>query len=67
MAGVMLATVFHARVRDSSKAEMTVTSHKGTKEWIRKIGGQLMATTAEEVSETDLDEQGRYVPEKKHT
>jgi hypothetical protein len=59
--------VYYARVRDSSRAEMTVTPHKGTAEWIDRIGGEKILDTVEEVNESDLDAQGRYVPERRRS
>ena len=62
-----MVTVYHARIKDSSRAEMTVTAHKRTVEAIKALGAELIPETKEEVSEAEIDGQGRYVPERGHS
>jgi hypothetical protein len=58
-----MVTVYQARVTDSNRAETTVTQHKGTKEWVAMLtGGEIIPETPEDVSPSDLDRQGRYIP-----
>ncbi len=61
-----MVTVYQSHVKDAERAEMTVTSHKGTVEWIAMLpGGKIIHETAEEVEESDIDGQGRYIPKTK--
>ena len=42
---------------------MTKTAHKGTPEWVAMLpGGEVLPETEEDVSESDIDGQGRYIP-----
>jgi hypothetical protein len=57
-----MVMVYKARVKDSSRGEMTETRHKGTVDWITRIGGEKIDSTGEDVNEAELDDQGRYLP-----
>jgi hypothetical protein len=58
-----MVTVYNGRVLDTARIERIITPHKGTREWIGKLPeGEPLFDTAEEVSPTDLDGQGRYIP-----
>jgi hypothetical protein len=57
-----MVTVYQARVTDVTRAETTITQHKGTAEWIAMLpGGEIIPNTAEEVELSELDGQGRYI------
>jgi len=57
-----MVTVYQARVTDVTRAETTITQHKGTAEWIAMLpGGGIIPNTAEEVELSELDGQGRYI------
>ena len=51
-----MVTVYQARVTDVTRAETTITQHKGTAEWIAMLpGGEIIPNTAEEVELSELD------------
>jgi hypothetical protein len=53
--------VYQARVWDHQNGTHIITPHKWTKEGIDRIEtGQLLPETAEDVSESFIDGQGRY-------
>jgi hypothetical protein len=57
-----MVTVYQARVTDVTRAETTITQHKGTAEWIAMLpGGEIIPNAAEEVELSELDGQGRYI------
>jgi hypothetical protein len=56
-----MVMVYRARLRDSASPHMTTTQHKGTSEWVEMIGGEIIPSTGEEVDESELDDEGRYL------
>ena len=60
-----MVMVYRARVKDANRAEMTITQHKGTAEWIAKLPGEIIYDTGEEVDISEIDAQGRYIPQGK--
>jgi hypothetical protein len=55
-----MVKVYHAMVWDGG--EHSITPYKGTFEWIAMIRGAALTESAEEVPESSLDGQGRYLP-----
>jgi hypothetical protein len=58
-----MVKVYQARVLSAERVEMTKTAHKGTLEWIAMLPvGEALPETEEDVSESNIDGQGRYIP-----
>ena len=55
-----MVTVYHFKIRDPQKGEDVFQPGKSTAERIWRIGGDIIADTAEEVSFCALDAEGRY-------
>jgi hypothetical protein len=61
-----MTTVHSYKRWDISRDRYVTTRLKGTPHYITAIQGEIMLNTAEEVSPSDIDKQGRYDPEARH-
>jgi hypothetical protein len=57
-------TVYHHWNYDGKTDESTLSPTKRTAAEIKRMGLKIAPETAEEVDESDLDDQGRYDPKK---
>jgi hypothetical protein len=57
-----MVTVHYFRVYDVVHDRMVTQALKSPAERIKRIGGEIIPGTAEEVEDEDLDEHGRYAP-----
>jgi len=59
--------VFSFRVYDHASGDEVVQPRKSTIERIKRIGGTIIPDTGELVSESELDDGGRYTPNMRTT
>ena len=57
-----MVTVYRYKILDPVMDDWVVQLSKSPSAHIEKIGGRIIAGTAEEVDAALIDEQGRYVP-----
>ena len=59
-----MVAVHGFKVWDSQRSEFAFPPVKGTIEFIRMVKGEIIPGTGEDVEPADLDEQGRYDPQR---
>jgi len=57
-----MVTVHRYRLFEQETGDWVVQLSKGSEAHIEKLGGKIIAGTAEQVDQALIDDQGRYLP-----